>query len=183
MSSEEAKFEIIDFSGEKMSLFTLQCSTILLICLILTIIGFFLNIVFYPSLFALFISIGIIIVFLICSSISGHQGMLRKFTISESIIEFLLPTKDPFTIKWSQIDEIKVRSKILNVNPFQFFEITFLGEKIQAKINLNLKDFERENLKKILKALKIETIGRKKKFSATKEELVSGIFIVDDLDI
>lgn len=57
------------------------------------------------------------------------------------------------------------------------------GEKKQSKINFDLKDFKRENLLKILKTLKIETIGRNKKFSATKEEIVSGIFLVDDLDI
>lgn len=55
--------------------------------------------------------------------------MLRKFTISESTIEILLPRRDPFAIKWSQIDEIKVRLIILNVNPFQFYEITFSGGK------------------------------------------------------
>ena len=114
---------------------------------------------------------------------SVNQGMLRKFTISESTIEILLPTRDLFIIKWSQVDEIKVRLNILNVNPFQFYEITFLGEKKQSKINLNLKDFKRENLLKILKMIKIESIERKKKFSATKEEIVSGIFLVDDLDI
>ncbi len=182
MRSEEARFEIIDFSGEKMSLFTLQCSTVMLICIVLALIGFVSYIVFYPSIIALFISIGIIIVFLIYTSMS-ENGMLRKFTISESTIEILLPRRDPFAIKWSQIDEIKVRLINLNVNPFQFYEITFSGEKKQSKINFDFKDFKRENLLKILKTLKIETIGRNKKFSATKEEIVSGIFLVDDLDI
>ncbi|MHA1824600.1 MAG: hypothetical protein ACTSXM_12150, partial [Promethearchaeota archaeon] len=172
MSSEEAKFEIIDFSGEKMSLFTLRYSTVMLICLVLALIGFVFYIVFYPSIIALFISIGIIIILLILYTMSGN-GMLRKFTISESTIEILLPRRDPFAIKWSQIDEIKVRLKNLNVNPFQFYEITFLGEKNQSKVNFNLKDFKRENLLKILKTLKIETIGRNKKFSATKEKIIS----------
>jgi len=183
MTSEVAKFEIIDFYGEKMSLFTLKCSTVMFISVALALIGFFFYIVFYPLLIALFISIGIIIVALIYTGMSGNQGMLRKFTISESTIEILLPTRDPFIIKWSQVDEIKVKLNILNVNPFQFYEITFLGEKKQSKINLNLKDFKRENLLKILKMIKIESIERKKKFSATKEEIVSGIFLVDDLDI
>jgi hypothetical protein len=44
-------------------------------------------------------------------------------------------------------------------------------------------DFYGENLLKILKIIKIESIERKKKFSATKEEIVSGIFLLDDLDI
>ncbi|MHA1671247.1 MAG: hypothetical protein ACTSV5_11830 [Promethearchaeota archaeon] len=184
MTSEEAKFEIIDFSGERMSFFTLQCSTVMIVCMVLTIIGF-LFYVFYLSIFALFTSIGIIIVFLLYGSmyIFGNHGMLRKFTIFESKIEILLPRRKSFLIKWTQIDEIKVRLNILNVNPFQFYEIIFLSKNRQYKINLDLKDFKRENLMKILEMLKLETVGRKKKFSATKEEIISGIYLVDDLEI
>jgi len=182
MSSKEPKFEIIAFSGERMSLFSLQYFTIFLICIFLIIIGWIFYIIFFPSLVAPSISFGILIIFLIFS-ISGNQGMLRKFTITETTIEILLPKRNPFTIRWAQIDEIKVRLKILNVNPFQFYEITFLGEKEQIKIYLNLKDFERANLMKILKALKIETNARNKKFSATKEEIVSGIYLISDLGI
>ena len=72
---------------------------------------------------------------------------------------------------------------ILDVYPFQFYEITFLGKKMESKIKLNLKDFKKENLMQILKTLKIETIDRQKKFSAVKEELVSGIFSVGNLSI
>ncbi|MBY9004370.1 MAG: hypothetical protein KGD73_10390 [Candidatus Lokiarchaeota archaeon] len=186
MTSEEAKFEIIDFSGEKMIPITLHCSTVILICTVIAIIGFFFFIISYPSQIALLISIGIIvIVILIYSgiSVSGTQGMLRKFTIFESKIEILLPREDQIIIEWSQIDEIKVRLIISNVIPFQFYEITFSGENKQSKINLDLKDFKRENLKKLLKMLKIETIGRRKKFIATKEEIASGIFLVENLDI
>ncbi|MHA1192877.1 MAG: hypothetical protein ACTSP9_11350 [Promethearchaeota archaeon] len=182
MSSEEPKFEIIDFTGENMSLFSFKCSTVMSICIALALLGFLLYSVFYTSLVTISISIGLVIVFFIYSSSSG-KGMLRKFTIYESRLEILLPRRDPFSLEWSQIDEIKVKLKILNVNPFQFYEITFFGEKKQSKINFNLKDFNRENLLQILKTLKIETISRHKKFSATKEEIVSGIFLVDDLDI
>lgn len=185
MTSEEAKFEIIDFSGEKMIPINLRFSTVILICAAMAIIGFYFFLVSYSSLIALFISVGIIVVFLIygCITISGNQGMLRKFTISESKIEILLPREDPTIIEWSQIDEIKVRLIILKVSPFQFYEITFLGENIQSKINFNLKDFKRENLEKILNMLKIESISRRKIFSATKEKIASGIFLVEDLDI
>ena len=98
MTSEEAKFEIIDFSGEKMSLFKLQFSIVMLICIVIAVIGLFFYFIFFPSLIALFISIGIILVVFLYTVTAGNQGMLRKFTIYESMIEILLPTRDPFII-------------------------------------------------------------------------------------
>ncbi|TFG24957.1 MAG: hypothetical protein EU533_01585 [Promethearchaeota archaeon] len=128
------------------------------------------------------ITILIIIILFISSSLST-RGMLRKFSISNLAIEFFLPSQDQFTIYWNDFNKINVTLKILDIKPFNIYNIKFIGGAQEKVINIGLQDFQKEKLKEILNLLKFHAKIHKKQFKATKEKIVSGIYIVEDLDI
>jgi len=181
---EEDGIEIIDFRGEKLSLLNIRYSTIFIITVILALIGYFIFLGLVPFPMEVYVVLGILIVIiLVISSALSTRGMLRKFSISNLTIEIFLPAMEQFTVYWNDFDKIHVALKILDVKPFNIYNIKFIGGSQEKVINVGLQDFKKEKLIEILSLLKFYAKIHKKQFKATKEKIVSGIYIVEDLDI
>lgn len=181
---EKDGIEIIDFYGEKLSLINIRYSTIFFVFVILAVIWYLIFLGFLPFPMEVFVVLGIlIIVILFVANSLSTRGMLRRFFISDLLIEFLLPPMDQFTIYWNDFNKIKVTLKILNIKPFNIYNIKFIGKNQEKVINVGLQDFKKEKIKEILNLLKTHAKIHKKQFNATKEKIVSGIYIVDDLEI
>lgn len=181
---EEDGIEIIDFTGESLSLINIRCSTIIIIIGIMALIGYFtiLDLSLFPLALLLVLGIVLIVVFYL-SNTSSTRGMLRKFSISKLGIEFFLPNRDQFIIYWRDFNKINVTLKILDVKPFNIYNIKFIGGIREKSINVGLQDFNKEKIQEILYNLKSYAKIHKKQFKATKEKIVSGIFLVEDLEI
>jgi hypothetical protein len=50
-------------------------------------------------------------------------------------------------------------------------------------VKLSLDDFHREKFKEILRELKTQALLKSKNFSAVKESFISGVYIVEELEI
>ena len=181
---EEDGIEIIDFHGEKLSFINIRFTTIFIFVVIFAVIWYFIFIGLLPFPMEVYIVLGIIIIaILLVSSGLSTRGMLRRFFISDLVIEFLLPPMNQFRIYWNDFDKITVTLKILDIKPFNVYNIKFIGGDQEKVMNVGLQDFKKENLKEILTLLKVNAKLHKKQFKAKKEKIVSGIYIVEDLDI
>jgi len=176
--------EIVDVSGENFRILPQKCSYILVVVVLIVFVGYFLYLAL-PELFTgVYISVILLILFAfsLCY-FSRSRGNIRKFIISDTRIEFHLPDRDGFYIEWSQFDSIDIRLKILNIKPFHLYEICFIKGERRSVVNFSLSDFQKENIKQILKLLKEYSGYQEKEFKACKEEICSGVYLVDDFEV
>jgi hypothetical protein len=184
IESEGDIIEIIDFNGEKFNLINLKCWMIILIISVISALVYLLYLILYPVYSVFFVSIFFVILFVLYrENMTSSKGMLRKFSISDLEIEFLIPHKPQFVIMWNDFDSIEIILKVIDIKPFNKYEICFLSNVNRTCFDLTLYDFNREKIKEILFILKEQALLRAKKFKAVKERLISGIYLVEDLGI
>jgi hypothetical protein len=182
---ESRKTEITDISGEEFSKFTLPCLPILLLGIVLAIVDMYFIISFPtsaigPLLSAIIIAIFILYYYYVASK---SLGKLRKFSISDDEIEIIVPNEPYFTIKWDEFDKIEVKLNEIDLRPYIVYHIHFIHQKIERTVKLSLDDFHKEKLKEILRELKKHALLNNKNFSAVKESFISGVYIVEELEI
>ncbi|MFX1418386.1 MAG: hypothetical protein ACFE9N_05640 [Promethearchaeota archaeon] len=182
---EQEKDEVIDFSGEKFSSFSIPCSVGLFIMFFAAIINLIIMVAFPGTFLSLYISLGIIIVFVLYYSyiLTQNPGKIRKFSISIEEIEVILPNIPIFSIKWTDFEKIEIRMKKLEIKPFLRYEIHFKKERSDETLDINLFHFHKEKIDQILVLLKDYSSTMKKEFKAVQETIVSGIIEVEDLKI
>ena len=98
MQSERT--EIVDFSGEKFSNFTIPYWVVIIVILIIAISDAYLVIVYPESPYTIILSIVLILIFIFYYSTvaTNSLGKLRKFSISYEEIEFTLPRTPRFIV-------------------------------------------------------------------------------------
>ncbi len=181
---EPKKIEIIDYSGENFNLLSFSCSTFFIIIVILAIVNGIIAF-FFPQLF-IGISLGsfiLIIFILICYYIFKSPSKIRMFSISDKEIEFFFPKISYFRISWPEFKKIEIILKKFDIKPFHIYEINFIGKDSQKNFSFSLSDFQREKIEKILFYLKEYARKMRKNFRAVKEIEVSGVIIVEDLEV
>jgi hypothetical protein len=182
MVDEKEKIEIIDYGASKISPFLNALCSIFVI--ILSGTGFILFLLYPYSFTGFFISlftISIVIIYLFYQTRS--KGIIRKFTLSYLDIEFLMPNKAPFYILWSDIDKIEITLKVIDIKPFEVYELNFFKGSNKKTFKFNIFEFSKLNSSQILFLLKAYAKTYKKEFKAQKEELISGVVLVEDLKI
>ena len=92
---ESERPEIVDFSGEKFSNFSISCWVIIDVVSIIAILETYFIIVFPGSSVVLLLSIALIFVFIIYYYyvVTKSPGKLRRFSILTQDIEFTFPYK------------------------------------------------------------------------------------------
>ena len=182
---ELEKDEIIDFSGEKFSRFSIPCSLGLFIMLFVAIVNLIIMVTFPGSFYSIYISLGIIVVFVLYYSyiLTQNPGKIRKFSISEEEIEIILPNIPIFVIKWTDFEQVEIRMKKLEFKPFYRYEFHFKNNDSDELIDLNLFHFHKEKIDQMLQLLKDYSKRMNKEFSAVQETIISGIIEVKDLKI
>ena len=185
MEGEPDKVEIIDLSGEDFKTYSIPCSISVLIVIIIGSINILMIFLFPGSYTSIFISIAVITGFIVyyCYFYSHNTGKIRKFTISNESIEIILPNISPFKINWSRFDKIEVRVRKLDFKPFYRYEFHFIYKESDINCNISLLDFHKEKLDQILLLLKEYAIRMKKEFNAFKETNVSGVILVENLNL
>ncbi|MHA2006360.1 MAG: hypothetical protein ACXABO_09065 [Promethearchaeota archaeon] len=183
MGSE--RIEIVDFSGEKFSNLSIPCWVITVIVSIIVILEIYLTIMFPGSNTILLLSIGLIFVFILYFFyvINKSPGKLRRFSISTQDIEFTLPYNPQIIISWSDFEKIEVKLKEIDIKPFYVYHFHFLCRDSEKKVIISLLDFHKEKITEILKILKKHALLMKKEFSAVKETSVSGVYLIEELEI
>ena len=178
------KIEIIDFSGEKLSLISIPCYVSLPIICFLIILNVAFMVGFPGSPMTIILSLFIILI-LVLYFIDwvNNPAKLRKFSISEDIIEILLPDVSGFHKHWAEFDKIEVRLKILEIKPYRAYQIYFIRGNSEDCFTISLLDFHKEKINEILALLKEYSQRKNKTFSAVKERMISGIVEVEDLHI
>jgi len=178
------KIEIIDFSGENFSLFSVPCSISLPITCFLIILNFVFVVAFPGSSITIILSL-VLILILVLFFISwvNNPAKLRKFSISEDIIEIILPHDSRFHKSWSEFNKIEVRLKYFDIKPYRAYELHFIQGNSEDCCNISLFDFHKEKIKEILVLLKEYSRRKNKSFSAVKERMISGIVEIEDLNI
>ncbi|MFX1571394.1 MAG: hypothetical protein ACFFB0_01485 [Promethearchaeota archaeon] len=177
--------EIVDFSGEKSHGFTIPCSLVIFIISILIILIVTFTLLIPGAFITTLLSLGVLFIFFAYYYyvVTKAPGKLRKFSISQYEIEIILPRKPKFHISWFEIEKIEVRLKNLEVKPYIVYQFLFIKNDSEKRCNLTLNDFPKVKINEILTSLKEFTSLKKKKFSAVKETNVSGIILVEDLNI
>jgi len=180
MQSERT--EIVDFSGEKLSSFTIPrwaLTAILPLIVILDVIFFIIN---PESPYTMLVSIVLISIFIFyCYSVvTKSPGKLRKFSISYENIEVTLPDTPLFIVNWSEFEKIEITLKILELKPFYVYRYQFIGQNSEKQVTISLLDFHKEKIDEILKALRKYAVMLGKKFSVVKETNVSGVNFIED---
>ncbi len=178
------KIEIIDFSGENFSLFSVPCSISLSITCFLIILNFVFMVAFPGSSITIILSL-VLILILVLYFISwvNNPAKLRKFSISEDIIEIVLPNVSRFHKYWSEFDKIEVRLRFLDIKPYRAYVLYFIRDNSEDCFIISLLDFHKEKINEILALLKKFSRRKNKTFSAVKERMISGIVEVEDLNI
>ncbi|MBY8984370.1 MAG: hypothetical protein KGD65_04825 [Candidatus Lokiarchaeota archaeon] len=181
MQSE--RIEIVDFSGEKFSKFTMPCWVVFVVISIIAILDSYLMIVYPESPYALVLGIILISIFIYyyVSVATKSPGKLRKFSISHEDIEITLPYTPLFIVDWAEFERIKITLKKLELKPFNVYRFQFIGKESEKKVMISLLDFHKEKLEEIVQILRKYAILMKKDFSAVKETNVSGVYLVEDL--
>jgi len=181
---ESEKTDIFDFSGEKFSKFTIPCWIILVIVSSMAILNMFFMIKFPQSQIITYLSIALIIIFILYYYYVATKspGKLRKFSISSESIEVLLPNKPIFLIYWPEFEKIEVRLKKIEFKPFNVYYFHFLHHNAEKNVSVNLDDFHRDKIIEFLKVLREFAFTMKKEFSAVKETNISGVYLVEDLE-
>ena len=105
------------------------------------------------------------------------------FSISDKEIEFFFPKISYFRISWPEFKKIEIILKKFDIKPFHIYEINFIGKDSQKNFSFSLSDFQREKIEKILFYLKEYARKMRKNFRAVKEIEVSGVIIVEDLEV
>ncbi|MFX0041606.1 MAG: hypothetical protein ACFE8L_01725 [Candidatus Hodarchaeota archaeon] len=181
---ESDKIEIVDFSGEKLSLISIPCYVSLPIICILAILNIFFMVSFPGSLITVLISTFLILIMaMYFINWINNPPKLRKFSISEEKIEILLPDASGFHKYWSEFDKIEVRLKILEIKPYKAYQLYFLRDNSEDCFTISLLDFHKEKINEILALLKEYSWRKDKTFSAVKETMICGIVEVEDLNI
>lgn len=184
MVEDTEKIEIVDTSGNNSKISPLLNALCSIFVVILSGMGFVLFLMYPYSLNGFFISlftISIVVIYLFYQSKS--KGIIRKFTLSHVDIEFLIPNKPFFNIKWSEIDEIQILLKQLEIQPFEVYEINFIKGNSNKIFKFSILEFNKANSTQIVYLLKKYAKINKKEFKAKKESLISGIVLVEDLEI
>ena len=114
---------------------------------------------------------------------SKSPGKLRKVSISDEEIEIVLPGRPYFIIKWAEIDKIDIKLNIIELKPYHVYHIHFIYQDSETTTAISLDDFHKEKLVEILRELKANALSMKKEFSAVKESIVSGVYLVEKLEI
>jgi len=179
---ESDKVDIIDFSGEKFNKISIPCPVSLALIVLLVLINSFLLI---PGTFiSVFVSL---IIFFICGLfyyyIVVKNPGIRKFSISTEEIEIFIPNIPIFLIHWSEFKKIEIKLEQLNSKPFSIYELHFVNQDSERAFNLSLSDFHKEKLDQILLLLKEYARRMRKEFTAVKETIISGVYLVEKLDI
>lgn len=179
------RIEIVDFSGEKFSNVSLPCWILVILVPSISILSTYLMIKYPGSTVASLLSIALIGIFILYYYfiVTKSPGKLRKFSISSTNIEIILPNKSQFNITWAEFDAIEVKLKKLELKPFNVYHFNFKGNNSEKKVSISLLDFQKIKIDEILKKLKESAIIMKKEFTAVKETRVSGIYLVEDLEI
>jgi len=182
---ESRKTEITDISGEEFSKFSVPCWLILLLVAVLAMIDMYFIITFPTSAIGPLLSAVLIAIFIVYwyYVASKSPGKLRKISISDEEIEIIVPNEPHFIIKWNEFDKIEVRLNEIDLRPYYVYHIHFIYQKSERTMTLSLDDFHKEKLKEILRELKTHAMLRNKNFSAVKESFISGVYIVEELEI
>jgi hypothetical protein len=180
---ETERTEIVDFSGEKFSNFTMPCWVVLVVIPILAILDAYLMIVYPESPYAIILSITLISIFIFYYSTVATKspGKLRKFSISREEIELELPHTPLFIINWTEFESIVITFKKLELKPFNVYRFLFVGGKTEKKVIISLLDFHKEKINEIIQILRKYALLMKKEFSVVKESTVSGVHFIEDL--
>ena len=187
---ESDRVEIIEFSGEQFSKHSFPCSVLLILSFFLVVINFTLMFLFPRTLISTFLSLGIIAIFLFyyyCGA-AKNQGKIRKCIISSEDIEISIPEKPSFLITWAEFEEIEVRLKSFNFEPYFKYEFHFIkrkSEKTESEktFSFSLWDFSKKRADQILVLTKNYARKLGKSFTAVKEIMISGIYQVENLKI
>ena len=178
------KIEIIDFSGENFSLFSIPCSISLPITCFLIILNFVFMVAFPGSPITIILSLFIILILVLYFvSWVNNPAKLRKFSISEEIIGIILPNVSRFHKNWSEFDKIEVKLKVLEIKPYRAYVLYFIRDNSEDCFTISLLDFHKEKINEILAHLKEFSRRKNKTFNAVKERMISGIVEVEDLNI
>ncbi|MFW9879961.1 MAG: hypothetical protein ACFFG0_43360 [Candidatus Thorarchaeota archaeon] len=182
---ESEKTEIIDFSGEKFNKFTVPFWIVAIFIFSMSILNILFIVIFPESQTTIYFSIVLIVIFILYYYfiVSNSPGKLRKFSISNECIEVLLPNKPKFSIYWSEFEKVEVRLKIIEFKPFYVYHIYFLHQNSEKKLSVSLDDFHRAKIIEFLKIIREYAYSTKKEFIAVKETNISGVYLVEDLEI
>ena len=180
------RVEVIDFSGEKFSKYSIPCSVLLLLIFLLAVINVTLMFLFPRSLISTLMSLGIIAIFVLYYYYvaTKNPGKIRKFSISSEEIELSVPDSPLFLIQCKEFDKIEVKLKSFNFKPYLKCGFHFINEQSEKKtFNFTLYDFPKKKVDHILILTKnyAEKLG--KVFTAVKEKEISGIYQVENLNI
>lgn len=179
---ESDKVDIIDFSGEKFNKISIPCPVSLALIVLLVLLNSFLLIP--GTSISVFVSL---IIFFICGlfyySIVTKNPGIRKFSISTEEIEIFIPNIPIFLIHWSEFKKIEIKLKQLNSEPFSVYGLHFINQDSERAFNLSLSEFHKEKLDQILLLLKEYARRMRKEFTAVKETIISGVYLVEKLDI
>jgi hypothetical protein len=179
------KDEVIDFSGENFNRKSIPCSVSLIILLVIALINIFLMFSFPGTYFSTYISIAILVVFVLYYSyvLTKNPGKIRKFSISHQEIVVFLPNTLTFMISWSEFEKIEIRKIEFNYKPYCRYEFHFLNQESDKSFELSLFDFHKEKIDEILVLIKVHAKKMDKEFKSVKETNVSGIILQEDFKI
>ena len=155
--------EVIDFSGENLSILPQKCSIILGIVVVVLIVGYILYLGM-PDIFSgIFISLILLFLFIFALCyFSRTRGGIRKFVISDRKIEFFFPDREGFHIEWPQFDSIDICLKKLELKPYHVYNITFIKDDSRKTVKFSLSDFHKVKIKEILTLLKEYSVYNEK---------------------
>ncbi|MFX0081027.1 MAG: hypothetical protein ACFE94_04665 [Candidatus Hodarchaeota archaeon] len=182
---EIEKKDIFDFSGENFSKLTISCKIIFVIILSIASLNIVLMVAFPESQITTYVSIGLIVIFILYYYYVATKspGKLRKFSISSECIEILIPYRTNFLIYWGEFEKIEVRLKIVEFKPFMVYNFHFFNHKSEKKVSVSLYDFHKDKIIEFLKILREYAYNMEKEFIAVKETKISGVYLVEDLEI
>ena len=185
MEQKPDKVEVIDFFGEKFNKRSVPCFGVLLLMLIATLANIFIMILYPGTYISLYISLIIIAGFALYYSYvaSKNPGKIRKFSISNKVIEITLPDTTPFRIYWPEFEKLEIRKKEFDYRPYYRYELHFMYGDSDKVVNISLLNFQKINLDKILVLLKNFAKIMKKDFAAVKETNVSGVILLENFKI
>ena len=182
---DSEKVEIFDFSGEKFGRYSVPCSVILSIILLLGILNFALMIVFPNTLITTCMSLGMIGIFVLYYYyvLAKNPGKIRKFSISLEEIEILVPETSKFRICWNEFEKIEVKIKNFNFKPYVKYGFHFINGESEKAFSISLFDFPKSKVDQMLILTKTYAAKLGKSFTAVKEKHVSGLYLVENLKI
>ena len=176
------KIEIIDFSGEKFSLISIPCSVSLSITCLLVILNGIFMVAFPGSFITIILSLFLILIMLLYFiNWVNNSAKLRKFSISEDIIEITLPHVSRFHKYWSEFDKIEITKRTsqtgailpgtIIIGPrFVYFNLIFTGKDFKQAYEFESgKDFKRSSRKKLVFALEEYAEKKNKEYHGPKK--------------